>query len=216
MKGMKVLLVATVVMILAAPGLSAAADSDRQQKFNGEVVALRQSVATENQGAFTEIKVRTREQREVWLRLGPSDEMGNGFQVGDTVRARARNEGQNDPLPVRDIQNYTTGEKMKIRDRDGTLRQDRDRARDGDGNGDRTRAQDQKRDRDGDGDQARDRDRDGDQTRDRDQMRDGSGAGDRTRDRDQVRDGSGAGDRHHGQHHDRSNGSGNRGNRGGK
>lgn len=185
MNGLRWLSSAVALFLLASPGLFARDPADGKGNINGEVIAVRQSVATQNEGSMTEIKVRTRQQEERWLRLGPSDEMGDGFQVGDTVRARFSNGGQGDALPVRDIKNYTTGEKMKLRDRDGTLRRDRDRDRARDANGDRARNQDR--------------------TRDRDQMQDGSGAGDRHH----------GGDRHHDRGHGSGSGGsgGGRGNR---
>jgi hypothetical protein len=72
----------------ASRGLFAGEPADGNGKIKGEVIAVRQSVATQNQGSATEIKVRTRQQQELWLHFGPSDGMGGGFQVGDTIRAR--------------------------------------------------------------------------------------------------------------------------------
>jgi hypothetical protein len=152
MKGTRWMLSAAVLVVLGSAGLFAADPAGGQGSIKGEVIAVRQSVATQNEGVMTEIKVRTGQQEERWLRLGPSDEMGNRFQVGDTVHARFSGNGQGDALPVRDIKNYSTGEKMKLRDRDGTMRRDQVRDRDRDASGDRARDRDQMQDRSGAGD----------------------------------------------------------------
>ena len=157
MQGVRWMSAAAILFLLGATGLFAGEPVAGDGAIKGEVIAIRQSEATQNQGSLTEIQVRTREQQEVWLRLGPAEGTAERFQVGDPIRARLNDGGQGAAIPVRDIKNYRTGETLKLRDRDGALRRDRDRDQLHDVSGDRTQG--------------------GDLTRDRDQLRDRSSAG---------------------------------------
>jgi len=143
----KLLIVITVLLgSLAATHAVAKASQEDTSRVKGQIVAVRQSEATENQGALTEIKVRTREQEQFWLRLGRSEEMGNRFQVGDSVKARCRATKGDAPMEVFSLKNRSNGESFTLRSEDGTLLQqqdrDRDRARDGSGARDRDRDRD--------------------------------------------------------------------------
>jgi len=132
-------IIALAAAVLAAP-LAIAQDTDPDpvdtKTVKGHVVQIRQSTATQNEGAMTEIRVRTRQQTESWFRLGPAEEKGNAFQLGDRVRLRAqfrKGAGADDPVPVESFFNYRTKQGGDLRTADGTLlgTKDRDRLRDG-------------------------------------------------------------------------------------
>jgi len=147
-------IVASLVAMLAAGAASMAAppdDAKGKGKIEGQVVAVRQSTQTHtgNEGEFTEIRVRTRTQQEMWLRLGEASEMGERFQVGTRVRARwMRGAGDDDVVLATRIADLDTGKTVSLRDGNGDLlrTQDRDHLRDGTGDGvpDRDRIQDRK------------------------------------------------------------------------
>jgi uncharacterized membrane protein YgcG len=152
-KGIIQLATAALAILIAAPaaGSQATAGGEKPRTVRGEVVEVRQTVQTANQAAFTEIKVRTRQNEESWFRLGPAAQYGNRFQAGDRIRARVTGGGGGDagPASVREISNHRTGDRLKVRSADGTLlrEKDRDRLRDGTGAGDQDRDRTRQRDR---------------------------------------------------------------------
>jgi hypothetical protein len=148
----RLVMVAATAVALAAPA-AAQQNVPATETIKGQILEIRQSTATENQGTFTEIKVRTRTQQETWLRLGPAEEMDDQFRAGDRIRAHVVAGDGAEPMNVRRIRNDRTGRSLQIRDAKGTLLRDQDRTRDRDQTGDRTR------DRDQSGDRVRDRDR---------------------------------------------------------
>ena len=179
----RVLIAAVALLTLVAASAATAQASSRgedSRSVSGQVVQVRQSTATANEGALTEIKVRTRQQQELWLQLGPASVYGHRYQVGDRIRARVRAENKGDVELVQSIQNLRTREKKQVRSGDGALIPESDMDRD------QTRQQDRLKDGTGDGDP--------DQTRqhDRDRLEDGTGTGDQnrnqSRDRTQSRD----------------------------
>ncbi len=129
-------------LVLFALPTSASTDTQERGTLTGEVVQVRQSVRTENEGALDEIRVRTQQGEESWVRLGLADPSGQQWQVGDKVRARfvgLAKDGQ--AVNAVKVHNYRTGRTERIRSGDGTqLRlQTRERLQDGSGNGTQTR-----------------------------------------------------------------------------
>lgn len=145
MRIVRTFILAAAAAALAAWPAVAQQTPGKNGKLAGEVIEVRQSNATRNQGALTEIRVRSEQRQDTWLRLGRADEMGQRVQVGDRIRARVMAGGTGEPLNVHSLRNETTGEKLRLRTDDGTLFRQRDR--------DRDQTRDQARDRD------RDRDR---------------------------------------------------------
>lgn len=121
-----------------------AGDTPEPTAIRGEVVATRLSPATAGEPAYAEVQVRTRNQEQTWLRLGPADDMGSKFQKGDPVRARVFQGGSEEPALVREMRNERTGERVRLRDASGQMlrEQDRDRLRDGTGDRSRDRSRD--------------------------------------------------------------------------
>ncbi len=148
MKQERWILGAVFLTILSAATAGAATAAQERGTLAGEIMEVRQSVRTENEGAFDEIRVRTREGQDTWVRLGPANRSQERWQVGDRVRARfvggAANGQAVDAVSAR---NYRTGTTERIRSGDGTrLRlQTRDRLQDGSGSG--TQARERRRDR---------------------------------------------------------------------
>jgi hypothetical protein len=133
------------VMVLAwvvSPALLAEDGPVEGGKVKGEVVQVRQATRLGSEGEFTEVKVRTRNQQEMWLRLGPSEEHAGEFQIGDRVRARFTGGRDGEPAMVRSIHNYRTGQRLELRDTDGSMLRQQDRRRDGTGDQLRTRQRD--------------------------------------------------------------------------
>jgi uncharacterized membrane protein YgcG len=117
---------ATLTMIGFA-ALPAFAQGGPPDEVRGQVVEVREHVATASAGAATEIRVRTRDQESVWLRLGTPESMHGKFQVGDRVRARyVKGDGA---ALVTDVRNGSTGERLRLRDRDCTSVDGPDRLR---------------------------------------------------------------------------------------
>jgi hypothetical protein len=201
--------VATLLTLIAASAATAQASprGEDSRSVNGQVVQVRQSTGTAGEGTITEIRVRTRQHQETWLRLGPVSEYGNRYQAGDLVRARVMAGGKEDAGTVRSIWNLRTNAKMQVRDGEGAL------IRQQEGAGDQLRLRDRDRLQDGTGtgDQARDRlrqqiqdpsldsmaagDQDRDRLRDQDRLRDHTQSGTRDRLRDHTRDHARSGDR---------------------
>jgi hypothetical protein len=119
--GTKVL-AALAVAALLAPGAFAQASKKGSQRIEGEIVQVRNTVTTQNEGEFTEIQVRTRQQQEQWVRLGRAEDMGDVFQVGDMVRIGMKDPGEDGPPVAHRIQNYRNGQTLNLRNADGSLK----------------------------------------------------------------------------------------------
>lgn len=133
----------TFAVILVATGLVAtsfAVGGDEPKEPNGklygEVIAVKQQTRQNNQGEFTEIQVRTRNQQEHWLRLGASEQFGDAVEVGDRVRVRYRATGNpGEPAQVQTMLNYRNGARIHAQEGQGTMVQNRFQYRDGTGTG---------------------------------------------------------------------------------
>ena len=127
---MRRIIIIVGAVMLACSVLPAFAEPPEEHpgKIKGEVVQVRQRTMLQNEGEFTEIKVRTRNQQEMWLQVGPSEEYGNKFQVGDPVRARVMWDGD-EPPKVQKMLNYRSREQYRIRDGSGQMIQAQNRYR---------------------------------------------------------------------------------------
>lgn len=118
-------IVPVLVVLLPWALIAAAPPDDPPGKVKGEVVAVRQATQLQNQGEYTEIQVRTRNQEQLWLQLGPHAEFGDQVQVGDRVRARIQNrvgqDADGDVLAVAEMYNYRTRARIQVRNEDGEL-----------------------------------------------------------------------------------------------
>lgn len=135
-----IILAGAAALLLA--GAALAADDDvpgPQGKLQGEVVAVRQQTRLQDEGAVVEIRLRTRDREEHWLQLGPAARYGDAVQVGDRVRLRAMAGAAGEPSMIQAMHNYRTGERLQVRNGDGTMAQTRDRFRDGTGTGSQAR-----------------------------------------------------------------------------
>jgi hypothetical protein len=200
---------ATLLTLIAASAVTAQASPQGEdwRSVNGQVVEVRQSTATGGMGTITEIKVRTRQHQETWLRLGPISEYGNRYQAGDLIRARVMAGGKDDAGTVRSIWNLRTNEKMQVRngegaivrqqdgDRDQLRQRDRDRLQDGTGTGDQARDRLRQQIQDPSLDSLAAGDQDRDRLRGQDRLRDHTQSGTRDRLRDHTRDHARSGDR---------------------
>jgi hypothetical protein len=113
---------ASLTMIVLAAALPAIAQPGPRGDVRGEVVEVRENVATANAGAATEIRVQTRNQESLWLRVNDPGS-GAGLRVGDQIRARY--ETRDGAAVVTDLRNGRSGDRMRLHD------QDRLRLRDG-------------------------------------------------------------------------------------
>ena len=122
---------ATLALAALLAPMAGAAD---YETLDGEVVDVRDAADDQGRGPFTEVKLRTRAQEERWVRLGPSQERGHAYRLGDQVRARVTTEADATGVGnAESVRNMTTGTRERLRTRDGTAvrQQDRTRARDG-------------------------------------------------------------------------------------
>ncbi len=149
------ILMAAVALLVLVAGSAVAAEAEELENVSGQVIQIRQSTATANEGALTEIRVRTRQRMELWLQLGPASQYGSMYQVGDRIRARVMVQNEGEVKMVQTIQNQRTRVKMQVRSKDGKLIKEQ------------TRTREQERLRDGSGDQHRNQYRDHSQTHDR-------------------------------------------------
>lgn len=119
----KILGALILVTGLALPAaLPAMAQTDDTEVVEGEVVAVRQTVRTRNEGACEEIAVRTRQRQELRLRLGPSGEGEPCCQVGDWIRARVVvGPAEDGARRVCSLWNRRTGQAQSFRAEDGTM-----------------------------------------------------------------------------------------------
>ncbi len=148
MRTNRLLLESTVLLSLFVVPFSSSSASAERGTLTGEVVEVRQAADTKNQGSFDEIKVRTRQNQESWLRLGPTDPTGRDWQVGDTVRACFLGDaGDGEAADAIRVHNFRTGRTDRIRTGDGTLLRQRDRDRMRDGSGDGAQVRERRRDR---------------------------------------------------------------------
>jgi hypothetical protein len=142
MRSRTVVLAGLALAMAAASPLAAGLKAGTRGRIDGEVVAVRQQTDLQNRQDYTEVRVRTRDRQEHWLRLGPAAEYGDAFRSGDRMRCRVIGAGEDRPALVRTARNERTQERMRIRDADGTMLRAEDRIRD------RSRAQDRDRQRD--------------------------------------------------------------------
>lgn len=145
MRATSAILAAGVATLLATAAV-AQGGPPANGRLDGEIVEVRQTQATQNEGATTEILVRTQQRQEQWVRLGPSEEMGNRFRAGDRVRLRTM-AGPGGAMLARKVHNFANGTVVTLRDASGALLtrdQIRKQLRDGSGDGtaDRTRKRD--------------------------------------------------------------------------
>lgn len=97
----------------------------------GEVLVVHDATQTGEEGTFQEITIRTRQQEQIRLRLGPATGTPCQCRVGDPVRARVMAGGPGESaLRVRALKNERTGEMTRLRSADGVLLRARDRQRD--------------------------------------------------------------------------------------
>lgn len=171
----RVLIAAAALLTLVAASAATAQDSSSEKgtgTVSGQVLEIREAVQTRNntEEKLTEIKVRTQQRLELWLRLGTASAYGNPdfVKVGDKVRARYMYQGEKDDVMlVQSIKNERTGKKTQVRSADGTLTPDSDQDKD------QIRQQDRLRDGTGTGDQDRNQSRDGKQSSGRTQSQSG-------------------------------------------
>lgn len=159
MKTRHPMLLTLVVLALLLPAAAAfAADSEDPAKgkgeaagespatIEGEVVAVQQR--TGNGGEEREITVRTRDQQEMKLQLGPAGEGAPEYRKGDQVRAQiqagpaGQAGGGEGSYQVRTMTNMRTGQQESFGEDTALQKQTRQRKRDGTGDQQRTRSRD--------------------------------------------------------------------------
>jgi uncharacterized membrane protein YgcG len=137
-------IILVLVAVLSTSMLLAAPPDERPGKVRGEVVEVRQTTQLQNQGEMTEIRVRTRNQEQLWLRLGPQAEFGDQVVVGDRIRARVMykgGDGGQTTALVECMYNYQTRTRLQVRNETGELVplqsrvRTRNQAQDGTGDG---------------------------------------------------------------------------------
>ncbi len=137
-----------VAALFLAAGAATAGNDSPPTTAKGEVIAVHQQIRTANGGTFTELTLRTRQQQEMRLRLGPEAAAAYGVAVGDAIRVRLMAGGPQDgAYLVRTMKNQRTGQLDTLRTLDGDLLQTRDQKRLRDGTGDGTPDRIRQRDR---------------------------------------------------------------------
>jgi hypothetical protein len=148
------LLILAILALLLPATIALAADGEAQSNdkgeagsenpgaIEGEVIAVQRQTRTQNGGETREITVRTREQQEVKLRLGPAGDGAPQYRKGDQIRAqiqtgRTTQTGQGDgAYQVRTMTNLRTGRQETFGEGEATAVQQQTRQRNRDGSGD--------------------------------------------------------------------------------
>lgn len=117
--------------------------SQSETTIKGEVVQVQQQIRTENDGAFDQLRVRTRQGQEMRLQLGKAGNCPGCVQVGDQIRARVRSGADGQAAQVQSMKVRREGSMYSYRFQNGELAQNpaRMRARDGSGAGRSNREQ---------------------------------------------------------------------------
>ena len=124
-----------LVVAFTGYGLAGSDSPEPDGKWIGEVIGLREQMRVENQGQTTEIQIRDQNRRELWLKLGPTEQYGDAVQVGDRVRVQVMQRGEGEPAQIKAMQNYRSGERIRVCDGSGAMVQTRLQLRDGTGTG---------------------------------------------------------------------------------
>jgi len=148
MKNSTRLLTIAATLLFVVPALVSSADSGRPATLEGDIVDVRQGFAADGAGPFTEVRVRTQEREEQWVRLGRPEDLENAYRVGERIRARvmAASDGAEVRNAVR-AQNMNTGRTDRFRGQDAARAGQRDRVRARDGSCSGNPSQVRRRDR---------------------------------------------------------------------
>lgn len=121
------------VAILCA--VSASATAQTESTITGEVVQIQQQERTQNGGDDVYLRVRTRQNREVQVRLRQNQECSNCVRVGDRIRARVQRSGDQRSGTVQSLKVRRNGSQFHYRFQSGHSIRTRSRSQLQDGTG---------------------------------------------------------------------------------
>lgn len=124
----------SAILLTLSTTLPAVASSD-ETTIKGEVIQVQQRVRTANDGEFDQLRIRTRQGEEMQLQLGKSGSCPGCVEVGDRIRARVRGAGEGQLGQVQSMKVRRNGSMQSYRVQNGELTGDRTRLRSRDGSG---------------------------------------------------------------------------------